>query len=107
MLNRLYRNRAFSITEYLVMIMILMGAFFVFKDHIIRGLSGRWKGVGDQFGYGRQFEPSDTVECDFDSRWTQQWYDATCVENQRCPVNNSSCLQQAIAACLTKACTDD
>lgn len=107
MISRLCRNRAFSITEYLVMIAILMGAFFVFKDHIIRGLSGRWKGTGDQFGYGRQFEPSDTVECDFDSVWTQNWYDATCVENKRCPVGNPGCLQQAIGACFSKICSDD
>ena len=99
--------RAFSITEYLVVIMIIMGAFFIFKDYLIRGLSGHWKNASDQFGYGRQYEPSDTVECAFDSVWTHKWYDETCVENKRCPVGNPSCEQQAVNQCLSAACNNE
>ena len=105
MIHRRRTNKGLSVIEYLIMIMILTTAFFVFKDYLLRGLSGRWKGVGDQFGYGRQFEPTDTIECAYDSDYWNAWYDVTCFENKGCPSRNWSCQNQAINLCQNNYCT--
>lgn len=88
--------------EYLVLIMIISGSLYVSKDYILRGMGGRWKGVSDQFGQGRQYAPNDTVECSFDSEFTNGWYDVTCVDQHNCSLGNKSCRQQAINFCQTR-----
>lgn len=99
-----YQNKGFAIMEYMVVLMILVGAMFVFKDYIIRGITGRWKSTSDQMGFGRQYEPQDTVECSYDYEFGQGWYDVTCFDNKGCAYNNKSCKQSAIAACLSTWC---
>lgn len=92
-------KKGFSTTEYLVMLLILVTAMVVFKDYIIRGLTGRWKTGSDQIGFGRQYEPTDTVECAYDYQFNQGWYDITCVDNQGCPPGNKNCERLAISTC--------
>lgn len=98
-MKRVWCKKGFSIMEHLVLIMILTSALYVSKDYILRGFSGKWKGVGDQFGQGRQFSPTDTVECSFDSAYTNEWYDVTCVEGSNCGPGNKTCERKAIIAC--------
>lgn len=117
------KKKAFSTIEYLILLVMLTTAFFTFKDYILRGFMGRWKGVSDQFGYGRQFNPTDTVECAYDSMsadrlynastntWydvtsSNRWYDVICVENKGCPFNNPSCERIAILNCLSDFCVN-
>ncbi|MBL8014391.1 MAG: hypothetical protein JNN05_11145 [Candidatus Omnitrophica bacterium] len=92
-------KKGFSTIEYVVVLTIIVGTMFIFKDYIIRGITGRWKAFSDQVGYGRQFHPTDTVECAFDSEFNQGWYDVTCVDNKNCPFENKDCKKAAIAAC--------
>ena len=92
-------QKGFSMIEYLVMLMILVTTLLLFKEYIIRGLTGRWKSTSDQMSYGRQFEPTDTVECSFDHEFGQGWYDTICVENKGCAPGNKSCEQIAIGQC--------
>ncbi len=89
--------------EYMVILMILVGTMFTFKDYIIRGLLGRWKSTSDQVGFGRQFDPHDTVECAFDQEFGQGWYDVICVENKGCAYNNKNCREAAIGQCNSTA----
>ncbi len=96
-------HKGFSILEYLVVIMIIVGAMFIFKDYIIRGLTGRWKSTSDQAGFGQQYEPNDSVECAFDVEFGQCWYDTICLENKGCSYGNSSCRQLAIGQCNSTA----
>lgn len=92
-------QQGFSTIEYLIVLTIIVGTMFVFKDYIVRGISGRWKSTGDQFGYGRQFHPTDTVECNFDYEFGQGWYDVTCFENKKCAYGNKACEKVAIGLC--------
>lgn len=101
MLSFVRHKKGFSIVEYLVTILIVITAMVVFKDYIIRGLTGRWKTGSDQIGFGRQFEPTDTVECAYDYQFNQGWYDVTCVDNQGCAFGNKNCERLAIAACTS------
>lgn len=92
-------QKGFSLAEYMVMTLILVSAFLYFKNYMIRGITGRWKGVTDPISHGRQFEPTDTVECGFDHEFGQGWYDITCVENEGCALGNKDCERQAIGNC--------
>ena len=105
MLTRRCR-KGFSTIEYVLLLIILMSTLILFKDNILRGFGGRWKGVGDQFGFGRQFEPKDTVECAFDSAYTNSWYDSTCLENKKCPWGNDRCERNAVLECQSNYCTN-
>lgn len=96
-------TNGFSIVEYIVVLVIIVGTFTLFKDYIIRGLTGRWKSAGDQHGFGRQYHPTDTVECAFDQEFGQGWYDVLCVENKGCAPANKSCERIAIGQCNSTA----
>lgn len=62
------------------MVIFILGAFLVFQKYIARGLSGRWKAVGDSFGQGRVFSESKTKECVYDYIYFNKWYDRDCYE---------------------------
>ena len=78
-----------SIIEYMMIILFLSMAFFVFQHYIIRGFSGRWKMVGDSFGVGKQYDPKPyaaggTLECQYyENRLNPQvnyWVATRCYE---------------------------
>jgi Flp pilus assembly pilin Flp len=46
--------------EYAALIIILVSALLLMQTYIVRGFSGRWRSVGDAFGFGRQYEPGVT-----------------------------------------------
>lgn len=87
------KNRnAFTIVEYAVLIMFILTAVFVFRTYILRALSGRYKSVGDTYGFGRQYEEGKTVTCGFDDR-INAWYDEVCFDNERqkCAPGDNDC----------------
>ena len=92
--------------EYFVLLIILMGAFFTFKDYFLRAIAGKWKNTGDQFANGRQFHPTDTVECAYDSVYLHNWYDVTCFENKNCPAGNDDCEHKAMDQCRNDFCNN-
>jgi hypothetical protein len=100
---RLRHRHGFSIMEYFVLLMVIMGALFACKDMILRALAGKWKSGSDQWSFGRQFHPTDTVECAFDPVYTNTWYEYTCFENKNCPPGNEGCERLAIVACNDSA----
>jgi Flp pilus assembly pilin Flp len=50
------RTGTFSI-EYAALIVILAAALLSMALYLKRSLSGRWRAVGDTFGFGRQYAP--------------------------------------------------
>ncbi len=50
-----------SVIEYSVLIAVALAALLSLSIYTRRALSGRWKGIADGFGHGRQFEPGVTV----------------------------------------------
>lgn len=54
-------GRGQSAVEYAVVIAVVAAALLGMSVYAKRALSGKWRQVGDAFGYGRQYEPGMTV----------------------------------------------
>lgn len=77
MFKKLIRKKAVSTIEYIALIVILLSAYLVMQRYVIGGFAGRWKSVGDSFGYGRQYDPAKTTECLW-SEADNKWYNPIC-----------------------------
>jgi hypothetical protein len=71
-----------STLEYAVFIIIVLTVMFVMQKYIVRAFSGRWKGVGDSWGHGRVYSPTETVECLYGAPYAAVWYDSACFKAQ-------------------------
>lgn len=80
-------KKAFSIIEYTVLLVIIIGAFLVMRNYIQRGIFGMWGQSGQSVAYGRQYDPQKTIDCAFDDQ-SNLWYDHNCLESKK-----QSCLQ--------------
>jgi hypothetical protein len=49
------RSRGLLTIEYVLLISILIAAVVVMSMYVKRSLCGKWREVGDTFGYGRQY----------------------------------------------------
>jgi len=54
-MKKILRNGSIAL-EYAVLIAILAMALITLSGYIKRAISGKWRDVGDSFGYGRQWE---------------------------------------------------
>lgn len=54
-------TRGQAAVEYAVLVAIVVAALISMAVYTKRALSGKWRDVGDRFGYGRQYEPGVTV----------------------------------------------
>ncbi len=72
-------KKAISVIEYLVLFVIIIGAFLVMRNYMQHGIYGHWGNAGKSFAFGRQFDPQKTIECSFDEQ-SNQWYDHNCYE---------------------------
>ena len=79
----LRKQRAQSVTEYIILLTFVMATLLVFQKYISRGISGRWKGTGDGLGQERLYDAWKTTACAFDSYSGQElgWYDQKCFES--------------------------
>ena len=53
-------QRGQGMIEYAVLIAVVTAALLGMSVYTKRALAGKWKAVGDAFGYGRQYEPDVT-----------------------------------------------
>lgn len=53
-------SRGQGITEYTVLIAVLIAALIGMMSYTQRSLMGKWREAGDTFGAGRQYEPGVT-----------------------------------------------
>jgi len=53
-------QKSFATVEYAFLIAVVVAALLGMSIYLKRGLSGRWRQVGDAFGHGRQYEPGLT-----------------------------------------------
>lgn len=90
-------RRGFSIIEYIFLIIIILSMILVFRNYILRAFNGKYKAVGDSYGFGRQYDPSRTVACGYDDR-INPWYDEQCFDNERqkCAVGNDICEENVL-----------
>lgn len=86
MFLRIHNRRAQSPMEYMGIIALLLAALFLFQRYLVQGFLGRWRGTGETWSHGRQFEPDLTTRCAYyEGRQLTNvnvkiWYDADCFD---------------------------
>jgi len=55
------RFRGQTLLEYVITIVLVAAALAGMAVYAKRTLAGSWRGVADQFGHGRQFDPFTTT----------------------------------------------
>lgn len=80
--QKIIKLRGQSTIEIATLIVFVLTAMVIFQKYIARGMYGRWKGIGDALGHGRQYDPNLTIECGHD-RWynTGTWYNVDCFDS--------------------------
>lgn len=63
--------------EYVMMFVIVIGAFLVMRSYIQRGIFSMPAQAGKGFAFGRQYDPQTTIECSYDAQ-SGLWYDYNC-----------------------------
>ena len=99
--------------EFVALIMFILATFIVFQKYIVRGFSGRWKGVGDALGQGRVYDPNKTIECAANTFFPgvpAVWYSQTCFEKNCEPdclrsTKDLAACSACIAGCVTVYCS--
>jgi len=91
-----------SVIEFMVLIVLILGAFLVFQKYIVRSFAGRWKGVGDSLGSGHIYDAQRTLECAYDPKHTFEWYNLVCYEDNCI----EDCLTVAYDAAACKLCIE-
>jgi hypothetical protein len=101
---KILNKKAFSIFEYTVLFIIIVGAFLIMRNYIQRGIYGQWGKSGQSVGFGRQYDPQKSIECGFDEQ-SGLWYDHNCVESL-CPGGSPTCMQKIITggSCGASSC---
>ena len=82
---KILNKKAFSVIEYAVLFIIIIGAFLLMRDRIQRAIFGNWGQAGQSFAFGRQYDPQKTIECSFDEQ-LNLWYDRNCAESKNCDI---------------------
>lgn len=102
------RTKGQSLIEYTVLIVMVLGAFWVFQKYMARGFAGRWKSVGESMSQGRIYDPRLTTECIFSPSYSNLWYDQACFESSGCDclsvgATTATC-RDCIAGCASSRC---
>lgn len=106
------RKNGQAATEYIGIIVLILAAFLIFQQYISRGFFGRWKGVGDQIGFGHQYDPRNTADCAY-SKEFDVWYDDRCFQ-ETCGIDD--CIRETTRdltpggscdICVTQTCQED
>src|SRR5262245_9972749 len=90
-------RRASTAMEFIMLFLMVMGAMLIFQKFFMRAIGGRWKSVGDSFGFGRQYSPTKTFECACamgDTPAQDLWYSVACADQRNCLSWNYACVSQ-------------
>ena len=87
-MRKIHFKKAQSTLEIAAFLILIVGAMLVFQKYIAQGIYGRWKGVGDSWSHGRQYDKNQTTECIYNI-WGEDtannrpalWYNAICFED--------------------------
>ena len=102
-------KKSAAVIEYVVLIMMVLGALYVMKPFISRAINGHWKMAGDSFGFSRQYQQGKTTECAYAqiSADFGVWFDNNCYTQAvvNCKPGDIDCENQAKLNCgdMTKS----
>ena len=96
--------------EFTAVVLFILAAFLVFQKYIVRGVSGRWKQVGDSLGQGRIYDATKTIECAFDPQtgvwFDKKCYDANCGSGVCFPMRGGGCDSCIASTCQNSYCNE-
>ena len=99
---RVLKKNAFAVIEYVVLFVIIIGAFLIMRNNIQHGVNGLWGQAGQSFAFGRQFDSQKTIECSFDAQ-SSVWYDYNCFQikmgQHACNGGDTVCEEGIISSC--------
>jgi hypothetical protein len=77
-------KKAYAFIEYLAMILVIIVALTLFRFYIQHGFQGQMMRSGETFGFGRQFDHSDTLVCKYDDKNNGAigWYSEACYKHE-------------------------
>lgn len=55
------KRKGFSILEYTILVVAVLAALIVMRSYLQRAIMGRYRETADAFGFGRQFDPANTI----------------------------------------------
>ncbi|MFT5387934.1 MAG: Flp pilus assembly pilin Flp [Lysobacterales bacterium] len=96
-----------AVIEYIMLIIVIIGALIIFQKYIVRAISGRWKSSGDGIGFGRLYDPKETWSCKFDYVYTNTWYDEGCFDRIQCHCNKLTSTNATCQHCISSLCQSD
>jgi hypothetical protein len=59
-------QRAFTVLEYVILIVVFIGAIYAFQPYVQRGIQGQYRKAGESFGFLRQYNPGASLDCVID-----------------------------------------
>jgi hypothetical protein len=74
-------SRAFAMLEYVMLLLILAIALVSFRGYLQRAFQGQYRKVGESFGFLRQYNPRNSLDCVFEPA-TGVWYSSACFNNK-------------------------
>ena len=103
-MDDIFRKKAFSVVEYMILFVIVAGALYIMKPYLQRGIFGQWQQTGQSFAWGRQYDSQKSIDCSFDQQ-SNLWYDRNCVLGQ-CATQDPTCEESIIVAgtCSASSC---
>ena len=86
-------NRAASIIEYVILIIMFLAAMLLMQKRIVRTFFDRWKQAGDTFSYGEQYDPNNTIECGryVNANNPEVWYLESCYQDCMDGIGTPAC----------------
>jgi hypothetical protein len=106
---KILNKKAFTVIEYTVLFVIIIGAFLIMRNYIQGGIYGLWGQSGKSYAFGRQYDPQKSIECNFDQQ-SGLWYDANCFQsmvNLVCNSGDTACIETIITggSCSSSYCS--
>ena len=81
MKGTMFKNRqAFSVMEYVVLLVLVVSAMITFRLYLQRGYQGQMRKAGEGFAFGRQYDPNKTRHCAYDAM-VNGWYSTACYDH--------------------------
>lgn len=79
--NQSGTRKAFSLLEYVVLLLVVLTVLISFRGFLQRSLQGQYRKVGETIGFLRQYSPRATIDCAYDDM-LHIWYSQACFDNE-------------------------
>lgn len=86
---KIYKRQAFSILEYIFVLLLVISSLIVMGAYIHRGMQGQYRRAGESFSDFRQHDPHASQDCNYDDQ-LGIWYSEKCFDHWQVPFCRSA-----------------